>query len=324
MAIYLALAFTILGGLGGFIGAYIQPARYQAEAFVVVYTMPTGFTNLISPDEANTINRYYTAGALQDSVIQRVLYRYPSLTAAEIRQAIQVSIVAYTPLTRVTATAAAPQVAVTLANAVATAWVNDAGSVISQAYNSTYAVLQAHEQELSSEVITTRAALEAAKPSSTKAEALSAQLQGLESAYASSDADLTALERQRYTVAGNTYVATPATLSAVTRIPDFFKSLATGGSVGLGFSVLCVLWLSRSALRTSSQSARSVPAKAPRVTAAPVAVTPATEPITVAESLMAATPVAEPIAAESIAAEDPAAAPRVRKTPLIQWEPYDK
>lgn len=291
IAIYLALAFTVLGGLGGFFGALLQPARYQAEAFVVVYTMPTGFSNLISPDEANTINAYYQAGALQNSVIQRVLYRYPSLTASEIRQAIQVSIVAYTPLTRVTATAAAPQVAVTLANAVATAWVNDAGSVITHAYDSTYAVLLDHEQQLNDQITTTRAALNAAKPSSTKAQALSARLQGLESAFASADANLTALEKQRYAVAGNTYVATPAAESTVTRIPDLFKSLATGGAVGLGLGVVCMLWMIRVALRGG----------APKLE-------------------REASPHGGGLPPEQ---EVPVTAPRVRTTMPIQWEPYD-
>lgn len=265
MAIYLALAFTALGGLGGFFGALFQPARYQAEAFVVVYDMPSGFNNLISPDEANTINAYYAAGALQDSIIQRVLSRYPSLTATEIRQAIQVSIVAYTPLTRVTATAATPQVAVTLANAVASAWVNDAGLVISQAYDSTYAVLLDHEQQLSSQITATRAALVGAKPSSTKAQALTSELNALETAYGAADTNITALEKQRYAVAGNAYVATPATESTATRIPDLFKSLVTGGAVGLGLGVICVLWLIRSAQRASPQLAPPAPAAARRV-----------------------------------------------------------
>lgn len=259
-----ALALTVLGSLGGLFGALIQPARYQAEAFVVVYDMPSGFTNIISPDEANTINAYYAAGALQDSVIQRVRYRYPSLTATEIRQAIQVSIVAYTPLTRVTATAASPQVAVALANAVASAWVSDAGNVIIQAYNTTYSVLQDHEQQLNDQITTTRAALDAANPSSTKAQALNAQLQGLESAYASADANLTAFEKQRYAVAGNAYVATPASESNVTRVPDLFKSLVIGGVVGLAFGVVCVLWMIRASLRATTLLALAVPSVKPR------------------------------------------------------------
>jgi uncharacterized protein involved in exopolysaccharide biosynthesis len=252
LAVLFTLALSALGGLGGFFGAIVQPARYQAEAFVVVYDMPSGFNSLISPDEANTINAYYAAGALQDSVIQRVRHRYPAVTAAEIRQAIQVSIVAYTPLTRVTATAASPQVAVTLANAVASAWVSDAGYVITQAYNTTYAVLQNHAQQLSDQIVKTRAELEAAKPSSTKAQALNTQLQSLESQYASADANLTMLEKQRYAVAGNAYVATPASESTVTRLPDLFKSLITGAAVGFALGAVCVLWMIRVSLRAAA------------------------------------------------------------------------
>jgi capsular polysaccharide biosynthesis protein len=245
-ALLLLLALTVLGSLGGLFSALIQPARYQAEAFVVVYSMPAGFNNLISPDEATTINAYFAAGALQDSVIQRVRYQYPVLTAAEIRQAIQVSIVAYTPLTRVTATAASPQAAVVLANVVASAWVNDAGSVISNAYVSTQSALQGHETQLSDQIATTRTALNAPHLSTLKAQILVAHLNALESAYASTDADLTALMQQRYTVAGNTYVVTPASEATVTRSPDFMKILATSAAIGFLFGVVCILWLIRS------------------------------------------------------------------------------
>lgn len=247
------LGLTVLGGLGGFLGAAIQPERYQADAFVVVYDMPSGFNNLISPDEANAVNAFYAAGALQDSVIQRVRARYPSLTPDDIRQAIQVSIVAYTPLTRVTATAGSAQVATTLANVVASAWVAVAGNVITQAYNSAYAILTDHEQQLASQIKATQSALNAARPSSTKAQTLKAQLQTLNSAYASTDANLTALEKERYSVAGNAYVATPASESTVTRLPDIFRSLLTGGAVGLGLGIVCALWLIRAGTRVASQ-----------------------------------------------------------------------
>lgn len=243
--VFAVLGLTVLGGLGGLLGAAIQSPRYQAEAFVVVYAMPSGFNNLISPDEANAVNEFYAAGALQDSVVQRVLARYPSLTPDEIRQAIQVSIVAYTPLTRVTATAASAQVATKLANAVASAWVAVAGTVITEAYNSTHAALVDHEQQLTSQIETTQKALNAAKPTSTKAQTLRDQLQTLNTAYASTDASLTALEKERYYVAGDAYVATPASESTVTRLPDPFKSLFTGGAVGLSLGILCALWLIR-------------------------------------------------------------------------------
>jgi len=260
--VFAVLGLTVLGGLGGWLGAAIQPPQYQAEAFVVVYAMPSGFGNLISPDEANTVNAFYAAGALQDSVVQRVLARYPSLTADEIRQAIQVSIVAYTPLTRVTATAASAQVATKLANAVASAWVAVAGNVITEAYNSTYAALVDHEQQLMSQIETTQKALNAAKPTSTKAQTLRDQLQTLNTAYASTDANLTALEKERYYVAGNAYVATLASESAVTQIPDLFKSLLTGGAVGLGLGILCALWLIRVGPRIPTRVA--LPTAAPR------------------------------------------------------------
>jgi uncharacterized protein involved in exopolysaccharide biosynthesis len=249
-AVFLAvLGLTILGGLGGFLGAAIQPALYQADAFVVVYDMPSGFNNLIGPDQANNLNAFYAAGALQDSVIQRVRARYPNLTPDQIRQAVQVSIVAYTPLTRVSATGGSAQVATALANAVASAWVAIAGNVITQAYDSTYAILTAHQQQLASQIKATQAALNAARPSSTKAQTLTAQLQTLNSAYASTDANLTALENERYYVAGNAYVATPASASTVTRIPDVFRSLLTGSGVGLGLGIVCALWLIRAASR---------------------------------------------------------------------------
>ena len=253
--VFALLGLTVLGSLGGFLGAAIQAPRYQAEAFVVVYAMPSGFNNLITPDEANTVNAFYAAGALQDSVIQRVRARYPSLTPDEIRQAIQVSIVAYTPLTRITATAATAQVATKLANAVASAWAGVAGNVFNQAYDSTYTVLVNHEQQLASQIKTTQAALNAAKPSTTKAQTLKAQLQTLNSEYAATDANLTALEKERYSIAGNAYVATPASESTATRLPDVFKSLLTGSAVGLGLGIVCALWLIRAALRASPQLA---------------------------------------------------------------------
>lgn len=241
----LVLALTALGCLGGFLGATLQPVTYQAEAFVVVYSMPPGFNNLISPDEANTINAFYTAGALQDQVVQRVRQRYPSLSASLIRQAVQVSIVAYTPLTRVTATAGSATAAAALANAVASAWVNISGAVLTQAYESTYAGLLSHEQDITAQITATQAQLDLAKPSSTKAQQLSDQLQTLRTTFATADANLTALEKERYSVAGNAYIATPASADNATRAPDVSKSLTTGGAIGLGVGAIAALWMLR-------------------------------------------------------------------------------
>ena len=43
------LAVTLFGVLGGLGASLILPVHYQAEAYVVVYAMPRGFTSLISP-----------------------------------------------------------------------------------------------------------------------------------------------------------------------------------------------------------------------------------------------------------------------------------
>lgn len=264
-AIALALGFGLLGALGGLFGVLLTPASYQAEAFVVVYEMPTGFNNLISPDEANSINAFYQAGALQDNVIQRIRIKYPTLQPQDIRAAVQVSIVAYTPLTRVTATAASPQVAVTLANAVATAWVGAAGYVISLAYDTTYTGLVSHESALNQQIAAVTAQLAPLNPSSTKAQALKQQLQSLQAAFTATDASIAELEKDRFDVAGNAYVATPATDSTVSRSPGFLKSTAAGGAAGLALGIVCVLWLIRTSLLTGSKFAYL----APPATAAP-------------------------------------------------------
>jgi capsular polysaccharide biosynthesis protein len=258
-AILFALGFGLLGALGGLFAALLTPTSYQAEAFVVVYQMPTGFTNLISPDEANVITAYYAAGALQDSVIQRVRFKYPQLTAQDIRQSVQVSIVAYTPLSRVTATGASEQVAITLANAVANAWVGDAGLVITQAYDSAYTTLIDHETALNKQIAATRAQLVPLNPASAKAKALNAQLQALESAYTTTDANIAQLERERYAVAGNAYVATPASATSVTRSPDYLKALAAGGAVGLALGIVAMLWVIRISLRSTAAAGYPAP-----------------------------------------------------------------
>ncbi|HEX9037177.1 MAG TPA: hypothetical protein VF808_09335 [Ktedonobacterales bacterium] len=321
-AVLIALGFGLLGILGGLIGVLVTPSSYQADAFVVVYAMPPGFTNLISPDEANTVNAYYQQGALQDSVIQRIRYKYPELTAQEIRQAVKVSIVAYTPLTRVTATAASPQVAVTLANAVATAWVNDAGLVITHAYDFAYTTLIDHENQLNTQMAATRAALAPLSPKSTKAQALNSSLQTLEAAYTATDASLVALQRERYTVAGNTYVATPATEASVTRSPGYLKSIGTGGAAGLALGIIVALWFTRAALAAQSRRAYT----APPARSGPVSM-PVFPP---QESRLTAPPAATPQpphqTAVSVAASEPEndiVADPPRRTAPPEWTSHD-
>jgi hypothetical protein len=230
-------------------GTLVSPVSYQAEAFVVVYKMPTGFDSLISPDEANTINAYYQAGALQPSVIARIQLQYPALTASAIRSAVTVSIVAYTPLTRVTATASTPESAVLLANVVSNAWVRQAGLVNSTAYTSTENLLLDHEAQLQDSIATTTAALKSLDPKSAKAIALNDQLQGQETQLSQVDNQLNQLHAYRYDVAGNAYQVTSATIQDVTQIPDIKKSVATGAAVGLALGIVTLLWFARGALR---------------------------------------------------------------------------
>ena len=122
------LAVTLFGVLGGLGASLILPVHYQAEAYVVVYAMPRGFTSLISPDEEVSLQNVYRAGVLQDAVLKRVQAQLPGYSADTIAEAIQVGGVAYTPLTRITATAPTADDAARLANGVATAWVDVAGA----------------------------------------------------------------------------------------------------------------------------------------------------------------------------------------------------
>src|SRR5689334_11709134 len=65
----LVISVTLAGALGGWLGAQLQIPDYTATAYVVVYRMPAGMTELISPDEAYNLQSIYEAGVFQDAVI---------------------------------------------------------------------------------------------------------------------------------------------------------------------------------------------------------------------------------------------------------------
>lgn len=262
------LAVTLFGVLGGLGASLILPVHYQAEAYVVVYAMPRGFTSLIGPDEEATLQNFYRAGALQDAVVKQVQAQLPGYAADTIAEAIQVDGVAYTPLTRITATAPTADGAARLANVVATAWVDVAGAALSNAYTLTHSTLQTRQDDLQKQIATAQQALDVADPTSTTAADLQAQLQTLRTTLSATQQALVALEQTRYDVAGNAWVAVPATASSAVRYPDTVKSLGVGAVIGISLGLILDLWLmSRQRKRQVAQSNPRIATLVPTVAA---------------------------------------------------------
>lgn len=239
------LAVTLFGALSGFAVTLIRPVSYQAEAYVVVYEMPKGFTNIIGPDEAAHLNDVYQAGVLQDAVVKRVRQTLPQYSAQTLAQSIQVEIVAYTPFTRITATATAADSAANLANTVAQAWALVAGTATNQAYDSTKATLESREQTQLQQIATVQDALEKVDATSAAAQTLQTELNTLEDERSTTAANIQALGTLRLNVAGNAYVAIRANTSDAVKSPDLTKYVALGAGIGLSLGLMFVLWLTR-------------------------------------------------------------------------------
>jgi uncharacterized protein involved in exopolysaccharide biosynthesis len=262
------LAVTLFGVLGGLGASLILPVHYQADAYVVVYAMPRGFTSLIGPDEEVTLQNVYRAGVLQDDVLKKVQAQLPGYSADTIAEAIQVGGVAYTPLTRITATGSTADGAARLANVVATAWVDVAGAALSNAYTLTQSSLQTRQDDLQKQITTAQQALADADPTSPTAADLQAQLQTLHTTLSATQQALVALEQSRYDVAGNAWVAVPATASSAVRYPDTLKSLGVGAVVGISLGLILDLWLmSRQRKRQLAQSNPRIAALVPTAAA---------------------------------------------------------
>lgn len=244
-ALLVLIGVTLFGCLGGLIAVFVRPPRFQADAIVIVYEMPHDQRELIGPDEAQQIDGFYRAGALQPKVVQHVLSQFPGMTPAQLRAAIGVSVIAYTPLTRITATATSPQRAVDLANAVAVSWTSLADALNETAWTTTVDTLKSHEQELNNQIATTQQAIANARAAGTSVDSLQAQLNTQLQQLSKTDDALINLDKARLDLIGNASVATPADVANVTRTPDPIKLTAEGGAGGLALGLLFVLWMLR-------------------------------------------------------------------------------
>lgn len=251
------IGITLFGCLGGLAAAFVRPPHYQADAIVIVYEMPHELGNLIGPDQAQNIDDLYAAGALQPSVMQHILQQFVGMTATEVRASVEVSIIAYTPLTRITATAGTPAQAAALANAVAATWTTVAARANTQAYTQTLATLTAHEHDLYSQIDATRKAIiTAATTEGTAATGpLQAQLTAQLQQVTNTDKTILALDQYRITLIGNAYVVTPATAAAARLVSDPIKLMAEGGLGGLALGLAFTLWLVRRQLFQKPQAA---------------------------------------------------------------------
>jgi capsular polysaccharide biosynthesis protein len=255
-ALLVLIGVALFGCLGGLVAAMLRTPSYSADALVVVYEMPHDQRELVGPDAANQLDDFYSAGALQPTVAQHVLAQFPGMTNAQLRAAVQISIIAYTPLTRVTATASTPQRAIDIANAVAVQWTALADDVNSQAWTTTVDTLKAQEHDLNTQIATTQQAIADAQAAGATMSALQAQLTVQLQALAKTDYSLINLDQLRLVMTNNASVATPADTNTVTRSPDVLKLVAEGGAGGLALGFLFALWLlhrQRSTLATEGK-----------------------------------------------------------------------
>lgn len=257
----LLLGIVGFGAAGSVLVALLKAPSYQAEAAVVVYEMPPEFRSLIGPDLANQIESAYRAGALQDAVVNRVLPNFSGLTASELRARVSVSIIAYTPLTRVIASAPTAQQAVALANGVATAWASVAAHTNNTAYTIVYDQITSREQAIDKQITNTQqqiAAAGAATPvNQTYMNSLQLQLQSELNGKTNAENTLNQLETYRLQVIGNGYVATPASLQNVVRSPSLIKTALTGAAISFALAVVLILLLVRpSVIRQQREAAQ--------------------------------------------------------------------
>lgn len=242
-AILVLIGVTLFGCLGGLAGALVRSPHYQVDAVVIVYEMPHDLRELIGPDEAQQIDDIYKQGALQPKVSQQVLNQFPGMTAAQLHASIQVTPIAYSPLTRITATARTPDQAVALANAVAVAWTSLADNANSNAWDSTVAALKSHESDLYTRIGATQKAIADAQSTGTPIEPLQAQLASELQQLAKTDDSLVTLDKDRLVLIGNAYVATPADAANAVRVPDPVQLAAQGAAGGFALGLVFALWL---------------------------------------------------------------------------------
>lgn len=236
---------TLIGAGGGIFGVQLQPVRYIAEAYAVVYEMPAGLTEILSPDEANQIQSIYREGAFQPAVVTRVLRNFPSLTEEQLRQKVQLTIIAYTPFTRITVTDGDPRAATQLANTFSDAW----ALTISDAYETAFAAMRTQLSDQQTELTAQITALDqqlaapslAQAPTSPRAVSLEEQLNAAVSQRNQVETQLANLTLARNQVLGNAYTAVRATLDSVQQTPNPVKTVAAGAALGLGLGLALML-----------------------------------------------------------------------------------
>lgn len=236
---------TLVGAAGGLFGVQLQPVSYTAESYVVVYQMPAGLNEILSPDEANQIQSVYRAGAFQPEVVGRVLHYFPALTEAQLRQKVQLTIIAYTPFTRITVTDSDARAATQLANTFSDAWT----LTISAAYETAFASMRTQYSnqltQLSAKIATLTQQLAAPSlaqvPTSPQAVSLEAQLTAALAQQTQVEDQLGSLTLARNQTLGNAYTAVRATLDAVQQTPNPAKTIAAAAAIGFAVGLALVL-----------------------------------------------------------------------------------
>lgn len=244
MLAFVAL-MTLVGAGGGFFGVQLQAVSYTAEAYAVVYQMPAGLTEILSPDEANQIQSVYRAGAFQPAVVARVLHYFPGMTEAQLRQKVQLTIIAYTPFTRITVTDSDPRAATQLANTFSDAWTLTLAGAYETAFASMRTQLNDQVTQLTAQIATLDKQLAtpslAQAPNSPQAVSLEAELNAAVAQRNQLETQLASLTLARNQVLGNAYTAVRATLGAVQQTPNPAKTVAAGAAIGFALGLALVL-----------------------------------------------------------------------------------
>lgn len=238
----LVIGVTLAGTLGGWLGAQLQTPDYTATAYVVVYRMPAGMTQLISPDEAYNLQSVYEAGVFQDEVIAKVLPFFHGLTAGDLRRSLQIAIVAYSPYTRVIVTRSDPRQAVALANSVSDTWAQLTQQLYEDTFTSLDQSLLARKQSVDAQVAALQSSLAtqqtAQPPNPQLTQALQAELaaaQQQQSDLEEALASLTGFHDQGQSLA---YTAVRANIRDVETRPDTFKVTLLATAFGFTSALL--------------------------------------------------------------------------------------
>jgi hypothetical protein len=249
---------TLVGALGGWTGALLQGPVYMATAYAVVYRMPPGLTDLISPDEANNLQSVYEAGAFQDAVIAKSLPYFPGLTREEWRSRVRIAIVAYSPYTRVTVTSPDPRQAVALANNVSDTWATLTQRLYDDTFTSLRARFTGRMDQVDKQVaalqsaVVTQQAMRPRNPAlvqATQAELTAAQEQ--QQQLAAILDSLTTYHNQGQSLA---YTAIRADARSLAVRSDTLRSTGSGTVIGFISGVLLALWSLRRSVWTRRES----------------------------------------------------------------------